>query len=187
MRCLGFSLRITRKKYQERNEQPRTTSAVRPEAHAHAVCLASQRVRQEAVKLLSVLKPDFLSQASPRSSGYDPSKRRDSAAQAEDLRARISGTSPNVTPSGTPSRRGSLGGAPVTAKLESLTQEVTDLKQERGTLRDLVTHLKAELKEKDRELETLKVDTHHSLAPWSSTRRAVRSFHVALYAVRALS
>jgi predicted nucleic acid-binding Zn-ribbon protein len=92
-----------------------------------------------------------------------------------------------VTPSGTPSRRGSLGGAPVTAKLESLTQEVTDLKQERGTLRDLVTHLKAELKEKDRELETLKVDTHHSLAPWSSTRRAVRSFHVALYAVRALS
>jgi len=132
-------------------------------------------------------KPDFVSQASPRPSGYDPSKRRDSAAQAEELRARISGISPNATPSGTPGRRGSLGGAPVTAKLESLTQELTALKEERGTLRDLANHLKAQLKEKDRELETLKVVTHHSLTPWSSTRRAVRSFHVALYAVRALS
>ena len=48
---------------------------------------------------------------------------------------------------------------------------MTALKEERGILRDLPNHLKAELKEKDRdsELETLKVVTHHSLAPWSST------------------
>jgi hypothetical protein len=92
---------------------------------------------------------------------YDSSKRRDSAAKVESLRNRISGTSPPVTPTCTPpSRRGSLGGAASTNKLDSLQREVVALKEEAqkvAKLTSLVRDLKSALKEKDQELATLKV------------------------------